>query len=106
MSGENQQFTVTAEHRSTAETVVANVMERVKGSDEVAKSQAAYIVAQRLVSQAQLPAWVIEMLKEFVLELIQKWLDSRKAEPKSRKPEPDVPPAVKSGADRQGVTDV
>lgn len=100
MSGENQQFALTAEHRATAETVVGNVMERVKGSDEVAKSQAAYIVAQRLVSQAQLPPWVIELLKEFVLELIQKWLDSRK-------PAPDVPPVVRSGGgDTGGVMDV
>lgn len=49
---------------------------QVKGSDKAACNTAEYILTNRIKSRG-LPPWVVDMLIQWALELLRKWMEDR-----------------------------
>jgi hypothetical protein len=76
----NTQQTVQASHLEIVDNICHRTMTQVKGHDDQARSQAAYIATNRLKAAA-IPPWIIDMLIAFAIDLIKKWMDERAGAP-------------------------
>lgn len=93
VEGQVEGQSVTDEMRQLAKDLVAEVERKVKGSGATAEAQASYIVTNRLRERG-LPPWAIDLLMELVMELIKKFMESRKGDPAD-----GVPPVVETQGD-------
>lgn len=72
--------TASASQLSQVDGICHRTLCQVPGCDEKALSQAAYIASNRIRSLG-LPPWLTEMLIQFAIELIKKWMDEREGAP-------------------------